>query len=144
MRIVNKEIFFKLRGKNGGQLMIIISVLMGGMFLVGSAVAGLLMYFSIQQSADVISSNLSLFAANSGIEDGLYCYYKTLTSTDPQYLCSSQNRVCESSSSITSFMHNRRYVSFNCVSGEPVSFTIKSVGRSGNSERILEQTFYLR
>lgn len=66
--------------RRNGQVMIISTVLIGGAMLAATAVAGLVMYYQIRQSNDAAQSTIAIFAADSGIQEGMYCYYYSINS----------------------------------------------------------------
>lgn len=131
--------------KEEGQLMIIMAVLMGGLFLVGTAIAGLLMYFSVSQSSDVISSNAAIFAADAGIEKALRCYFYEKT-IDPKEVCKPEsNTICQQSETLSNGASYNSYVQFtSCEGNDPTGFKVKSVGKAAKAERVLEQFFDLK
>lgn len=144
MRIVNK--FLKLNNyslnKKEGQLMVIIAVLMAGLFVVGTAISGLLMYFSSMRSSDFISSGAAFFAADAGIERGLYHYFKEEQSLSPSDICN-PNFVLSEEGTLPNFSSFKYEIKFYCENGQPKSFKIKSVGKTSYTQRVLEQYFNL-
>jgi hypothetical protein len=66
--------------KNKGQVMLLTVAIIGGLILTASAIAGLLMLYQIRQTTDTINSAKAIFAADTGIEWGLYGMFK-----DPNY-----------------------------------------------------------
>ncbi len=121
--------------------MIIVSILMGGLFLVGTAIAGLLMYYQLQQSSDAVSSGAAVFAADAGIERSLYCYF---TTTTPATLCSTMFSLCATTTNLANGATASSSLNFTCSGGVPVSFQAESFGYAGKSERVLESNFSLR
>lgn len=65
--------------------MILSILVLGGAILGATTIAGLLMVFQIRQTTDVRNSAQAIFAADAGIETGMYNYFKVSSST---YLCS--------------------------------------------------------
>ena len=51
-----------------GKVMLLTVLVIGGLLLGASAIAGLLMVYQIRQSGDVANSTKAIFAADSGIE----------------------------------------------------------------------------
>src|SRR3989338_4300716 len=60
----------------GGQVMIITIVMMGGILLSATAIAGLLLVYQIRQSNDSVSSAKAFFASDTGLEITSWCYFK--------------------------------------------------------------------
>lgn len=58
------------------QVMILSVVILGGILLSASAIAGLLMIYQIRASNNVIASAKALFAADSGLEIATWCFFK--------------------------------------------------------------------
>lgn len=56
----------------GGQVMILTVLTLGGALLGATTIAGLLMLYQVRQGADVNHSARAVYAADSGIEWGLY------------------------------------------------------------------------
>ncbi len=98
-----------------GQVMLLTVLVIGGLLLGASSIAGLLMVYQIRQSSDVVNSTKAIFAADTGIEWELYRMFKDANYSKPS-------------------MTNN--ADFNTtVYG---TSTIKSVGTSGNSSRAFE------
>ena len=108
--------------------MILISVMLGGLILSATAIAGLLMYLSLQQAGDSISSAAAFFAADAGVEQGLYCYFYTLTSND---LSPCQKQPV----SLSNGAHATSTVTRDPATGEIVS---SGLGTAGKTERFLQ------
>lgn len=109
----------------------ILSVLtLGAVMLGASTIAGFLVLYQIRSSTDAFNSAKAVFAADAGIDWGLYQYSRP-TSTAPAPVISngsSYSVTCYDSSS-------------NIIDCKNASTTvIKSVGRSANSTRAFELT----
>lgn len=63
------------RSDSAGQALLLVVVMMGGILFLVTAVAGLLMYYQLQQSNDTANSTVAIFAADAGIERALYHYF---------------------------------------------------------------------
>ena len=63
----------------GGQALILLVVLMGGMLMMATAIAGLLMYYQLQQSNDAGRSTEAIFAADAGLEKASHFYWYDIT-----------------------------------------------------------------
>ncbi len=59
-----------------GQVMLLTVLVIGGLLLGASSIAGLLMVYQIRQSSDVINSTKAIFAADTGLEWELYRMFK--------------------------------------------------------------------
>lgn len=68
------------RSCNTGQIMILSVLALGGTILGVTTIAGLLMAYQIRQATDFAFSAKAIFAADGGLEWGLYNFYCT---TDP-------------------------------------------------------------
>lgn len=62
-----------------GQALLLVVVMMSGVLFLVTAVAGLLMYYQLQQSNDTANSTVAIFAADAGIERALYYYFHEYT-----------------------------------------------------------------
>ena len=63
-----------------GQAMLLTVLTLGGTILGATTIAGLLMVYQLRQTTDLTNSGKALFAADAGIEFGLYRFFK-----DPNY-----------------------------------------------------------
>src|SRR3989338_6054344 len=61
---------------SGGQVMLLSMLILGGILLGASTLAGLLMLYQIRQTSNASLSAQAIFAADTGIEWGLYCVVK--------------------------------------------------------------------
>jgi len=98
-----------------GQVMLLTVLVIGGLLLGASSIAGLLMVYQLRQASDITNSTKAIFAADSGLEWELYRMFKDSGYPKPA-------------------MTNN--ANFNTtVYG---TSTIKSVGNSQNSSRAFE------
>ncbi len=136
--------------KQKGQIMMLIVVIMGGLALSASGIAGLLMFFEVQRSNDAASSAMAGFAADAGVEKALSCYYHTPGDTLFPLGYNAAMDVCVDSGSLhngatydtrlwcVDWSMNR----VSCLDNASVAgFKVRSIGVSQRAERILE-TFY--
>lgn len=123
--------------------MIIVSILMGALFLVGTAIAGLLMFYQLQQSSDAIASGAAVFAADAGIEHSLSCYYATSTPA-ASTLCVPGFTMCAEQTTLPNGATASSSINFTCSGGNPVGFWAQGTGYAGNSERILQLFFSIQ
>ncbi|HUZ92794.1 MAG TPA: hypothetical protein VNG29_02220 [Candidatus Paceibacterota bacterium] len=65
-----------------GQAMILTVLTLGGAILGATTIAGLIMTYQIRQTTDAADSAKAIFAADAGVECGLYQYFD-----DPTTLC---------------------------------------------------------
>lgn len=75
-----------------GQSLILITVIIGGIFMVVTAVAGLLMFYQVQQSGDAQRSTIAILAADAGLERTLRFWYHEFTGDPDQcrQVCTSE------------------------------------------------------
>lgn len=105
-------------GKNKGQVMLLTVVVIGGLLLSASAIAGLLMLYQIRQSSDITNSTKAIFAADTGIEWELYRMFQDAVYPQP---------IMTNQANFTTSVYG--------------TSTIKSIGTSGKSSRAFELTF---
>lgn len=60
---------------DSGQAILVVVVLIGSIFMVTTAISGLLMFYQLEQAADAGNSTIAIFAADAGIERATYCYF---------------------------------------------------------------------
>jgi hypothetical protein len=113
-----------------GQIMMITVVVLGTTLLSATVVAGLLLILQIREGGNLASSARAFYAADAGIEWGLYAFTKGTTLTTPVFTNGAQ-------SSVTC------YDAANAVTDCNTSSTkaIRAVGSSGNASRALEAAF---
>jgi hypothetical protein len=97
-----------------GQAMLLTIVLLGSSILAASSIAGYLMLLQIRGSSDATNSTKAIFAADSGIEWGLYTTIKNPSYVKPSFTNGANFEVTIDSS------------------------TIKSIGSAGNVFRAFE------
>ncbi|MCL4391718.1 hypothetical protein M1413_00030 [Patescibacteria group bacterium] len=134
--------------KKNAQAMIIVSILMGGLFLVGTAIAGLLMFYQLRQAADAASSGAAVMAADAGIEHSLSCYYATTTPAT-SVLCppdGSTFSMCQETTALPNGATASSSLSFSCAGGSPTGFWAQSFGYAGGgkAERVLQSFFSIQ
>ncbi|HXF44002.1 MAG TPA: hypothetical protein VNK70_00840 [Candidatus Paceibacterota bacterium] len=66
----------KTQNYRRGQVMILSVVMLGGILLSGSAIAGILMFYQIRAANDAVNSAKAVFAADAGIEGVTWCAFK--------------------------------------------------------------------
>jgi hypothetical protein len=65
-----------LQQKKEGQVMLLTVLILSTLFLSATAIAGLLMVFQLSQVTKVVESTSAIFAADAGIERGLFKVYR--------------------------------------------------------------------
>lgn len=78
-----------------GQVMILTTVVIGGLLLSASVVAGFLMFNQLRQVNDAVTSGMAVFATDAGVEDALYCYFYTQNTSnkDISELCNKEGSL---------------------------------------------------
>ena len=115
MKFFNFSIF-QSNNRNNGQAMLLTVLILGGVVLSVSMVAGYITVQKIRQSSDVANSTKAIFAADTGIEWELYKQFKG--PADKPILSNGADFETSGSGSVK-----------------------KSIGRSGNSFRAFEIEF---
>lgn len=69
------------------QVMIITVLTLGGTLLGATTIAGLLMLYQIRQATDLKNSAQAIFAADTGIEWGLYRFFQCNGNSSPPSAC---------------------------------------------------------
>ncbi|MDP2741590.1 MAG: hypothetical protein Q8O66_02825 [bacterium] len=122
----------KLQFKNNsrkGQVMILSIITLGAIMLGATAVSGFLVVYQLRMSSDAADSAKAIFAADAGIDWGIYQFSKP-TSTAPAPVFS--NRA-----SFVLACYDSASRQVQCSDSSSV-FTIRSSGRSGMSNRAFE------
>jgi len=86
VRKILHSTFYILHSTRRGQAMLITVLAISGTLLGATTVAGLLMVYQLRQSVDAGTSAKAIFAADSGLEYGLYkFFYPTSTLSVPSF-----------------------------------------------------------
>ncbi len=124
--------------QENGQTMILITVMMGGLILSATAIAGLLMFYQLQRSTDAASSGRAIFAADAASEQALECYFHELvldsvpnTTTD----------YCLKSVTLGNGAEGSAVIRFDILGQNVIGFWIRGNGIAGSTERGLESYF---
>ena len=123
---------------SSGQAIILTVVMLGGLMLSATAIAGLLMFYQLRQANDAASSGQAVFAADAGLEASLYCYFYTVV-PNPTL---ANPTVCNRSSS--AFLNGASYSSsltFTFNGSQITGFNEDSSGFSGQTERAVQNMF---
>ncbi len=67
---------FAVLHRGAGQVLILTILTIGGILLGATTIAGLLVAYQISQGTDLANSGKAIFAADTGIEWGLYQFFK--------------------------------------------------------------------
>jgi hypothetical protein len=127
----NPNFLRRLLAKRKGQLMLLTVLMIGGTMLAATTITGLILTYQIRQSTDFADSAKAIFAADTGIEWGLYELYNA------------------SSSRPEPTLSNGAVFSFGCFDGynnpvqcgAPSAEIMKSIGSAGNVQRAFSQSF---
>ncbi len=57
--------------------MLLTVIMMSGIFMVATAIAGMLTFYQLQEATDVNNSTTAIFAADAALEEGVYRYLNT-------------------------------------------------------------------
>lgn len=112
--------------------MVLTILALGGAILIGTTAAGLLVVYQIRQSADLASSAKAVFAADSGIEWGLY-QHKTGSSAPLSALPSFSNGA-----TVIVRCSDGSRAEVSCTD-DSVAF-IRAIGKFGDVNRAFEKS----
>ena len=129
-----KAISYKPKAGIRGQAMLLTTVMMSGVILSVSAIAGLLMLYQVRQATDAVDSSMAFYAADAGVEQTLYCYFTTTTIPVEDNDCNQSGILTNGASFSTTF-------DLNEVDEE---FTVRSIGSINDAERALETIFSIK
>ncbi len=127
---------------SSGQAIILTTVMLGGLMLSATAIAGLLMFYQLRQANDAASSGMAVFAADAGLEAGLFCYYYGGVLLPEASQPNAEH--CSLSSSPSDFSNGASYKSsliFSFSSDRVSGFVQNSFGFSGQTQRALQNIF---
>lgn len=114
--------------QKNGQVMLLSVLALGGTILGATTLASLLMTYQLHGTSDVANSAKAIFAADTGVDWGLYQAAKP-TSTDP-----APSLLNDSAFTLTCYDLSSNTI--DCRNASTV--TIRSVGQSGSSYRAFE------
>jgi len=132
----------KLKKNSSGQAMIMTVILMGGILFMATTVAGLLMFYQVQESTDFSDSTGAIFAADAGMERVIYYYFYEFN-YDVDGACPADD-PCEGPSldlSNGTTAETSLVVPPPGVTNQPT--VLSSKGRSGRAVRLLETSFLI-
>ncbi|KKU14387.1 MAG: hypothetical protein UX22_C0026G0009 [Candidatus Jorgensenbacteria bacterium GW2011_GWA2_45_9] len=134
--------------KRDGQLMIIVTIIIGFVVLSSTALAGFLLYSQIKQSNDSVASGMALFATDAGLETALYRYYLNENvfgvGANEQSELSDISVILSNSAGADANLWcvDADMAKVSCSAATPVyGFKVRSIGSAARTERIIE-TFY--
>ena len=116
---------------NKAQVMILTVLALGGTMLGATTIAGLLMVYQIRQATDLGNSGKAIFAADTGLEWGLYQFFKPGSGHAPPAFSNGATSILQ--------CFNASGGSISC---EDLSATsIRAVGKSANVTRAFQLVF---
>jgi hypothetical protein len=120
---------YLLLTRKRGQSMLLTVMALGGTILGATTIAGLLTVYQIRQTNDMANSAKALSAADTGIEWGLYQFFKPEgTATAPEF----------SNGALSPRAECRDVVDVVVPCTDPSVASIRSVGRAANATRALQ------
>jgi hypothetical protein len=128
-----------MTGTRRGQVMILTVLALGGTLLGATTVAGLLTLYQIRNSTDLANSARAIFAADAGIEWGLY-NFSCSAEEDRSRNCPAQE-LGEFSNGATVQVICGDDLGNEVACNDPGVASLKSVGSAGGSSRAFEASF---
>ena len=125
--------------------MILSVMALGGMILGVTTIAGLLMIYQVRQATDAALSARAIFAADSGLEWGLYNYYCLSAPNNQKTPCPAQppvfsNSVGNSAVGVAVTCFDAAENPTDCAAATS-TVTVRSVGSAGEASRAFEINF---
>lgn len=124
------------RAQRTGQVMLLTVLTLGGTILGATTIAGLLMLYQIRASSDLANSGKALYGADTGIEWGLYQFFKP-GSTAPAPVFTNGTTfttVCFEVSDCS----GAGAVAVNCRTTTATNTIIRAIGTAVRSTRALD------
>ncbi len=118
--------------------MILITVMMGGLLLSATAIAGLLMFYQLQRATDTASSGRAIFAVDAASEQALECYFHELVL---DFVPDTITEYCHRSAAFENGATGEAGIYFDREGENVVGFWIRGKGFAGSTERGLESYF---
>lgn len=120
--------------------MILTILALGGTLLGATTVAGLLTLYQIRNSTDLANSAKAIFAADAGIEWGLYkSFCANGGSQTPCLVPEPGDFTFSNGSSVEATCYDAGNLAVDCT--DPSVTSIRSVGSAGGSSRAFEASF---
>jgi len=124
-----------------GQAMIITTIMIGGLFLTATAIAGLLMFYQLQQAVDFGNSTIAIFAADAALEKAIYSYFNDPSITCPE---SNPNDYCIFNLSGPNFTNKASSsVVLRIVKADKTVITATGFDAGKRTVRLLQTTFVI-
>lgn len=135
-----------------GQAMLLTTVMIGGLFMLATSIAGLLVFYQLQQATDAGNSTVAIYAADAALEQAVYEYFNNEyfiydPAVSPDKCPSVVNYLCSYKSEITLDNGARGEAVFIVpppdTSGSEAKTIITATGRDagGRTVRLLQTTF---
>ncbi len=105
--------------------MLMMTIFIGGLFMIVSALTGFILFYQAQQTTDFTNSTISIFAADAALEAALYDFFYT-TTLDAYPTSSCQNGTSGPSIILDNFAFGNSMV-YVCET----STFITSIGQDG-------------
>ncbi len=118
--------------------MILITVMLGGLILSATAIAGLLMFYQLQRSTDAASSGRAVFAVDAASERVLECYFHELVL---DFTPDATAEYCHNGITLGNGSSGEAGIYFDIKGGKVIGFWIRGKGFAGSTERGLESYF---
>ncbi len=113
-------------------MMIITTMTLGATMIVALAIGGLLTLYQLRQANDVVNSARAIFAADTGVELGLYRYFQGIEYANPVFIEDAQVTIaCYNAIVDPGF-------TTPILCSNPLSTVIRTRGISGRSQRALQ------
>ncbi len=127
----------KSRNSTAGQVMITTILALGGVLMGATAIAGLLMVYQIRQASDLANSTKAIFAADTGVDWGLYQYggCNGDMANCEAYGYGQNGPALANKASLEVFCYDEFENKVDCTEGPAVVRSIRSQGSSGKSSR---------
>lgn len=125
---------------NSGQAMLLTVLALGGTILGATTIAGLLMLYQIRQTTDMANSAKAIYAADAGVEVGLYNFFCVPQSGGcqlPQNYPRFSNGAALSLICFDDNDRSRQEPRVDCYTAAGLASTtsMRSIGQSGDSAR---------
>lgn len=139
--------------KNSGQTMILTAIITGGIVLSASVIAGMMTFYQLREVNDTVKSSMALFAADSGVEATLNCYFKEQGAENLDYSqkCKLSGGLSNGTSYTTelSCVDASKFQIVDCLDLNKEDSTvygirIKSIGKKDTVERVVDSLFSTR
>ncbi|MGC9046748.1 MAG: hypothetical protein ACP5IC_01365 [Minisyncoccia bacterium] len=125
-----------------GQVMMSTIIIISSVFAVATALGSLLMVYEIQQVKYADFSTRAIFAADSGIDSVMYCYFYSSPSTVQADKNNKDKQFCSTSNSLADGASYNAYFVYRFDNNDTLlGFTVYSTGVSNDIVRSLQFKF---